>query len=55
VDPDRVIEEVVEDCQTFLDGGALQPGRLSKMRKIVEGLQNNVLEPTRSSKRLKQI
>jgi hypothetical protein len=56
VDPDRVIKEVVRDCQTFLEDNALQPSPLSKKRKrIVEGLQNNVLEPSRSSKRLRDM
>ena len=54
VDPDRVIKEVVGDCQTFLEDDAFQPSPLSKKRKrIVEGLQNNVLELSRSSKRLR--
>ena len=53
VDLDRVMKEVVGDCQTFLEDDALQPSPLSKKRKkIAEGLQNNVLEPSRSSKRL---
>jgi hypothetical protein len=30
VDPDRVIKEVVGDCQTFLEDDALQPSPLSK-------------------------
>jgi hypothetical protein len=56
VDPDRVIKEVVGDCQTFLGDDALQPSPLSKKRKkIAEGLQNNVLEPSRSSKRLRTV
>jgi hypothetical protein len=33
VDPDRVIKEVVGDCQTFLEDDALQPSPLSKKRK----------------------
>ena len=54
VDPDRVVKEVVRGCQTFLEDDALQPSPLSKKRKkIVEGLRNNVLEPSRSSKRLR--
>jgi hypothetical protein len=56
VDPDRVIKEVVGDCQTFLKDDALQPSPLSKKRKkIAEGLQNNVIKPSRSSKRLREI
>lgn len=56
VDPDRVIKEVVGDCQTFLEDDALQPSPLSKKcKKIAEGLQNNVLEPSRSSKRLRTV
>ena len=56
VDPDRVIKEVVRDCQTFLEDDALQPSPLSKKRKkIVEVLQNNILEPSRSSKRLRGV
>ena len=56
VDPDRVINEVVGDCQTFLEDDALQPSSLFKKRKRrVEDLQNNVLEPSRSSKRLREI
>jgi hypothetical protein len=56
VDPDRVIKEVVGDCQTFLEDDALQPSPLSKKRnKIVEDLQRNVPESSRSSKRLKEI
>jgi hypothetical protein len=54
VDSDRVIKQVVGDCQTFLEDDALQPSPLSKKRKrIAEGLQNNVPEPSRSSKRLR--
>jgi hypothetical protein len=50
VDPDRVMREVVGDCQTFLEDDALQPSPLSKKRKrIAEGLQNK-LKPSRSSK-----
>jgi hypothetical protein len=37
VDPDRVIKEVVGDCQKFLEEGAFQPIRPSKKRKPVEG------------------
>jgi hypothetical protein len=56
VDPDRVMKEVVGDCHTFLEGDALQPSSLSKKRKrVVEGLQSNVLEPSRGSKRLREI
>jgi hypothetical protein len=54
VDPDRVIKEAVGDCQMFLENGAVQPSRLSKKRKAVEGLQSSVPEPSRSSKRLKE-
>lgn len=53
VDPDRVIKEVVGDCQTFLDYDALQPGPLSKKRKIAGGVESNVPKPSRSSKRLR--
>ena len=54
VDPDRVIKEVVGDCQTFLEDDALQPSPLSKKRKkIVKGLQRGVSELSRSSKRLR--
>jgi hypothetical protein len=54
VDPDRVIKEAVGDCQTFLEDDALQPSPLSKKRKrIVKGVQNNVFELSRSSKRLR--
>ncbi|KAE8441970.1 hypothetical protein EG329_004137 [Mollisiaceae sp. DMI_Dod_QoI] len=55
VDPDRVIKEVIENCQMFLENGAFQPSRLSKKRKVVEGLQSGVPEPSRSSKRLKEM
>ena len=56
VDPDRVIKEVIGDCQTFLEDDALQPSPLSKKRKkIAEGLRNNVLGPSRSSKRLREV
>ena len=49
VDPDRVIKEVVGDCQTFLDDNALQPRTFTKKRKkIVEP------EQSRRSKRLKK-
>ena len=52
---DRVIKEVVGDCQTFLEDDALQPSPLSKKRKkIAKGLQDHVLEPSHSSKRLKR-
>ena len=34
----RVISEVVGDCRMLLEDGALQPRRLSKKRKIVDGL-----------------
>lgn len=30
MDPDRVIMEVVGDCQTFFEGDALQPSPLAK-------------------------
>jgi hypothetical protein len=53
VDPDRVIKEVVADCQTFLEDGALQPD--GKKRKIAEGFQKSLPEPSRSSKRLKEV
>jgi len=33
VDPDRVIKEVVGDCQTFFEDGAPQPGRFSRNAK----------------------
>ena len=56
VDPDRVMKEVVGDCQTFLEDDALQPSPLSKKRKrIAEGLPSNVLQPSRSSKRLREV
>ena len=55
VDPGRVIKEVVGDCQTFLEDDALQPSPSKKRKRIAEGLQNNVLEPSRSSKRLRNI
>jgi hypothetical protein len=55
VDPDRVAKEVIGDCQTFLENDALQPSPLSKKRKTVNRCQNNVLEPIRSSQRLKEI
>ena len=51
-----MIKEAVRDCQTFLEDDALQLSPLSKKRKrIAEGLQNNVLEPSRSSKRLRDM
>lgn len=53
VDPDRVIMEVLGDCQTFLESDALQPS--SKRKRVGEGLQNDAPKPTRVSKRLKQI
>jgi len=50
VEPDRVMKEVVEGCQTFMEDDALQRSPLSKKRKgIAEGLQNK-LEPSRSPK-----
>jgi hypothetical protein len=53
VNPDRVIKEVIGNCQMFLGCDALQPQPLSKkQKKMVEGDQRNVLEPTRCSKRL---
>ena len=55
VDPDRVIKEVVGDCQMFLENDTLQPRTLSKKRKrTVESLQSNITKPNRTSKRLKQ-
>ncbi|KIM93127.1 hypothetical protein OIDMADRAFT_138353 [Oidiodendron maius Zn] len=48
VDPDRVIMEVVGDCQTLLEQHALQPHPISKKRKEMD----EVLVPSRSSKRL---
>ncbi|KAH6662961.1 hypothetical protein B0J14DRAFT_684879 [Halenospora varia] len=54
VDPDRVTMDVIGDFQTFLENDTLQPSRLSKKRKIVEGLQSSVPEPCRSSKRLRK-
>jgi hypothetical protein len=53
IDPDRVMKEVLGDCQTFLENGTLQPSLSKKRKRIAEGLQNNVLEPSRSSKRLR--
>ena len=53
VDPDRVIMEVLGDCQTFLENDGLQPS--SKRKRVGEGLQNDAPQPTRVSKRLKQI
>ncbi|PMD14331.1 hypothetical protein NA56DRAFT_711158 [Hyaloscypha hepaticicola] len=56
VNLDRVMKEVVGDCQTFLEDDALQPSPLSKKRKRrVEGLPNNVFKPSRSSKRLRVV
>jgi hypothetical protein len=56
VDPGRVIKEVIGDCQTFFEDDALQPRPSSKKRKkVVEGFQNSVLEPSRSSKRLRGV
>jgi hypothetical protein len=49
VDPDRVIKEVVGDCQTFLEDDALQPKAFTKKRKKIVGP-----EPSRSSKRVKK-
>jgi hypothetical protein len=48
VDPDRVIKDVLGDCQMFLEDGTLLSARLPKKRKVVE-------EPSRSSKRLKEL
>jgi len=54
LDPDRVIKEVVGDCQMFLETNTLQPSACSKKRKrIFKGVQNNAPEPTRTSKRHK--
>lgn len=54
VDPDRVIKEIVGNCQMFLESGALQPQPPSKKRKkTTEGVQGNIPEPIRSSKRIK--
>jgi hypothetical protein len=56
MDPDLVMKEVVGDYQTFLEDDALQPSPLSKKRKTIsESLQNNVLELSRGSKRLREI
>ncbi|KAH8595137.1 hypothetical protein B0O99DRAFT_159895 [Bisporella sp. PMI_857] len=56
VNPDRVIRDIVGDCQVFLANGALQPSPLSKKRKrIVEDLQDDIEQPSRSSKRLRDI
>ena len=46
MDLDRVINEVLGDCQMFLHDGTLLPG--PQKLKTVE-------EPTRSSKRLKEV
>jgi hypothetical protein len=54
VDPDRVIKEVLDDLQTFLDSGAIQPGRPFKKRKVAD-LQGSNTEPSRHSKRLKNL
>ncbi|KAG9240040.1 hypothetical protein BJ878DRAFT_431158 [Calycina marina] len=51
VNPDRVIKEVVGDCQKFLEDDALQPVPLSKKRKIVTAFQVS----SRSSKSLEGI
>lgn len=55
VDLDRVIVEVLGDCQTFLKNDILQPTSLLKKRKRVDEAQNEAPGPTRVSKRLKQI
>jgi hypothetical protein len=56
VDLDWVIKGVVEDCQTILENDALQPSPLSKKhKKMAKGVEKNVLEPSRSSRRLREI
>ncbi|KAI9733848.1 MAG: hypothetical protein M1818_007115 [Claussenomyces sp. TS43310] len=56
VDPDRVTKGVVGDCQTFLKDDDLQPSPLFKKRKkMAEGVQKNVLNPSRSSRRRREI
>ena len=56
IDPDRIVMDVVRDCQMFLENDTLQLGsRFEKRKRVVEGLQNNGPSLSRSSKRLKQI
>ena len=55
VDPDRVIKEVMENCEMFLGSDALQSRALPKKRKKAgEGAQSNVPESVRSSRRLRR-
>jgi len=55
VNPDRVIKEVIGNCEMFLGSDALQPRPLSKKRKkTVEGVQSIVPNSLRSSRRLRK-
>ena len=51
LDLDRVIKEIIGDCETFLENDALQPSPLAKRRKKI--VDQNV-EPIRSSQRLRK-
>ena len=53
VDPDRVIKDVIENCQIFFENDAFQSSRPFKKRKTVESLQSSIPDPSRSSKRLR--
>lgn len=55
VDPDRVIKEVIEKCEILLASDALHSQPPSKKRKkAAEGVQSNVPDSVRSSKRLRK-
>jgi len=55
VDPDRVIKEVIGNCEMFLGSDALQPQPPSKRRKkTVEVVQRNAPDLVRSSNRLRK-
>ncbi|KAG4438626.1 hypothetical protein IFR05_005870 [Cadophora sp. M221] len=55
VDPNRVIKEVIGNCQIFLGSDALQPQPLSKKRKkMMKGVQSNIPNSVRSFKRLRK-
>ena len=49
VDPDRIIKDVFENFRVYLESSTIQPSSLAKKRK------NDALEPSRMSKRLKQL
>ncbi|CZT06990.1 uncharacterized protein RAG0_12566 [Rhynchosporium agropyri] len=56
VDPDRVTQEVIGNCEMFLESDALPPQLLSKKRKKkLRGAQSNAPHAVRSSKKAQSL